>query len=147
MNQQEEFEPPQQEKDVYRPVYPSTWSDRERQRALPRDEPPIAYGLRTGQVPAGYRMNQPQVPWWARPQPGQSGPFIFAAVVFIAILLSLVMGALGILGIAFGGLGHLVGIVLGALVLLLACCALLVTLIVFLLRRAFGPRQRINRRL
>jgi flagellar biosynthesis protein FliP len=57
------------------------------------------------------------------------------------------MGALGIVGIVRGSLAHLVGVVLGALVALLICCVLLVTLIVSLLRRALGSRQRPNRRL
>jgi len=148
MNQQEEFEPAQQERDVYQAKYPYTWSEQERQGALPRDEPPIAYGLHPGQVPsAGYQQGPPQVPWWARPQPGQSGPLIIAAVLFIAFLLALVMGALGIVGIVLGSLANLAGVVVGALVLLLACCAVLVTLIISLLRRASGSRRRINRRL
>jgi hypothetical protein len=148
MNQQEEFETPKQERDVYQPKYPYTWSDQEQQGALPRDEPLITHGLHSARMQApGYRVSQPQVPWWARPQPDQSGPIIFAVIVFIAILLTLVMGALGIVGIVLGSLAHLVGVVLGALVALLICCVLLVTLIVSLLRRALGSRQRPNRRL
>lgn len=148
MSQQEEFEPPQQARDLYQPKYPYTWSEQEQQGALPRDEPPIAYGLHPGQMPAaGYQSGQPQVPWWARPQPGQGGPLIIAAVVLIAFLLALVLGALGIVGIVLGSLANLAGVVVGALVLLLACCALLVTLMVTLLRRASGSRRGTNRRL
>lgn len=146
MSQREEFEAPQQEKGIYQPKYPYTWSDQE-QEALPRDEPPGAYGLHAGQVGSQeYQANQPLVPWWARPQPGQSGPLIFAAIVMIAILLTLIMAGLGIVGIVFGSLAHIAGMVLGAIVAVLICFVLLVTLVLSLLRRALFSRRRFQQR-
>ncbi len=145
---QQEFEPPQGDKEVYQPKYPYTWSDGEQQGALPRDEPPITYGTYSGS--SHYQVGQPQVPWWARPQPNQNGPVIFALIVIIAILITLVMGGLSIVGVVFGSLLHLAGLLIGALFALLVCFALLVFLIVSLIRRAFGKtagsRQMFNRR-
>jgi hypothetical protein len=141
MNQQEEFDAPQQAQDIYQPKYPYTWSDQEQQRALPRDELPITYGLHPDTPGApGYQVSQPVVPWWARPQPGQNGPLIFAAIVAIALLLTLIMGGLGIAGIVFGSLAHLAGIVIGAIIAVLVCFVLLVTLVLSLLRRALSSR-------
>lgn len=131
---QQEFEPPQEGTEVYRPKYPYTWSDQEQQRALPRDEPPSTYGTYAPE----YQVGQPQVPWWARPQPNQNGPIIFAAIVIIAILVTLAMGALSIVGVVFGSLLHLAGLLIGAIFALLICIILLIMLIFSLVRRAFG---------
>ncbi|HEY1348764.1 MAG TPA: hypothetical protein VGF67_03970 [Ktedonobacteraceae bacterium] len=147
MNQREEFEAPQQAQSIYQPKYPYTWSDQEQQGALPRDEPPITYGLYPGAPDSqGYQAGQPMVPWWARPQPGQNGPLIFAAIVIIALLVTLIMGGLGIAGIIFGSFAHLAGIVIGAFIAVLICFILLVTLVLSLLRRALSSRHRFYRR-
>ena len=143
---QQEFEPPQEEEETYQPKYPYTWSDREQQRGMPRDEPPSTYGTYAPE----YQVGQPQVPWWARPQPNQNGPVIFAAIVIIAILLTLVMGGLSVVGVVFGSLLHLAGLLIGAIFALLVCLILLIVLVFSLIRRAFGrtlsSRQTFNRR-
>ncbi len=143
---QQEFEPSQEETEMYRPKYPYTWSDGEQPAAMPRDEPPSTYGTYAPQ----YQVGQPQVPWWARPQPGQTGPIILAAMGIIAILLTLVMGGLGIVGIIFASLLHLAGLLIGAIFALLICFVLLIVLVLSLLRRAFGKTfgssQTLNRR-
>lgn len=145
---QQEFESPQEEREIVQPKYPYSWSDQEPQKALPRDEPPITYGTYSGSPE--YQAGQPQVPWWARPQPNQTGPIIFAFIIIIAILITLVMGGLSIAGIVFGSLLHLAGLLIGAIFALLICFILLIALVLSLIRRAFGrafsSRQVLNRR-
>lgn len=155
---QQEFEPQQQpDKEIYQPQYPYSWSDQERE-GMPRDEPPGNYGEYQGQP--GYQddqVAQTQVPWWARPQPHQNGPFVFAVVVALAILIVFVLGALGIAGVVIGSLAHIVGILIGAICALIVFAALLVFLVLSLVWRALGkafgpfgrssrPTQRANRR-
>jgi hypothetical protein len=132
---QQEFEPRRQQPDeeVYQPQYPYAWSDQPQQEGMPRDEPPINYDRQ-----AGYQAGQSQVPWWARPQPQQNDPFRFAAIVGIAILVILLMGALGIAGVVLGALGHILGVILGAILALLIFVFLLVFLILGLIFRAIG---------
>lgn len=132
---QREFEPRGQQPDeeIYQPQYPYTWSNQPQQEGMPRDEPPVNYDAQSG-----YQAGQAQVPWWARPQPHQNGPFIFAAIVAIAILLTLIMGALGIVGVVLGSIGHILGVILGAVFALLIFVFLLAFLILSLIFRAIG---------
>jgi hypothetical protein len=145
---QQEFESPQEERETYQPKYPYSWSEQERQKALPRDEPPISYP--TYSDASDGQADQPQVPWWARPQPNQTGPIVLAFLIIIAILIALAAGGLSIAGMIFGSLLHLAGLLIGAILVLLICVILLIALVLSLIRRAlgraFGPRQALNRR-
>ena len=145
---QQEFESSQEEREIIQPKYPYSWSDQETQKALPRDEPPITYGTSAGS--SEYQAGQPQVPWWARPQPNQTGPIIFAFIIIIVILIALAMGGLSIAGIVFGSLLHLAGMLIGAIVVLLICIISLIALALSLIRRAFSrafsSKQAPNRR-
>lgn len=137
---QQEFEPqPASEKEVYEPQYPYSWSQQE-QEGMPRDEPPSGYG-----VYREYQAGQAQVPWWARPQPNQMGPFVFAGIVALAILITLLTGALGIAGVVIGSLAHIMGIIIGAAVALLIFAVLLVFLIISLILRALGKSSGLSR--
>jgi predicted lipid-binding transport protein (Tim44 family) len=145
---QQEFESSPEEREVIQPKYPYSWSGQEIQKALPRDEPPITYGTYADSPED--QAGQPQVPWWARPQPNQTGPLIFAFIIIIVILIGLVLGGLSIAGIVFGSLLHLAGMLIGALVVLLICIISLIALVLSLIRRAFSrafsSRQAPNRR-
>lgn len=135
---QQEFEPQERQsgEEIYRPQYPYAWSERPEQEGMPRDEPPASYGRHAG--PQAHQPAQPQVPWWARPQPQQNGPYVFVAIVALAIILALVTGALGIVGIVLGSIGHILVMILGAIFALLIFTVLLVLLILSLVFRALG---------
>ena len=139
---QQEFEPRKQRPDeeIYQPHYPYNWSGQDQQAGMPRDEPPSTYSAQSGE-----RYDVPgtaQVPWWARPQPQQNGSLTFAAIVAIVIVLTLVMGALGIVGVVLGSLAHILGVILGAIFALLIFVCLLVCLILSLVGRAIGRAVR-----
>ncbi len=145
---QQEFEPQQQpDKEIYQPQYPYSWSDQAQREGLPRDEPHISYGMPSGQVvDQDYEPGQArgtQVPWWARPQPRQKSQSTFVTIVVIAILLTLLMGGLGIAGVVLGALAHILGVIIGAIFILFLFVCLLVFLILGLIARAisraFGP--------
>ncbi len=145
---QQEFESQGQQFDeeIYQPQYPYTWSGQPQQEGMPRDELPGNYSTRGDQ---GHQHDQPQVPWWARPQPQQNGPLVFAAIVALVILLTLVAGVIGIVGIVLGSLGHLLAVILGAIFALLVFVILLVFLILSLVfrtvRRGTRPFSRYDR--
>jgi hypothetical protein len=143
---QQEFEPQEQQtgEEIHRPQYPYTWSDRPEQEGMPRDEPPGSYGGRSGSQ--AHQPVQPQVPWWARPQPQQSGPYVFATVLALAVVLALVTGALGIVGIVLGTIGHILVMILGAIFALLIFAVLLVILVLTLVFRTLGRGMRAFRR-
>jgi hypothetical protein len=144
---QQEFEPQQSpDKEIYQPQYPYSWSN-QGQEGMPRDEPPGSYGEYRDQQNA--QAGQPQVPWWARPQPQQNGPFIFAAIIALAILITFIIGALGIAGVIIGALAHILGFIIGAIIALIIFVTLLTLLILNLiwrsLGRIFGPPRRSSR--
>ena len=134
---QQEFEPQRSPgEEIYQPQYPYSWSSQE-QEGMPRDEPPASYGEyqdQSGQAGQG----QWQVPWWARPQPHQNGPFVFAAIVVLVVFIAFVIGALGIVGVVIGSLAHIVGVVIGAIFALVVFSIVLVILVLSLIWRAFG---------
>jgi len=145
---QQEFEPQQQpDQETYQPQYPYSWSDQPQQEGMPRDEPPINYNSSVGR--SGYQeygsgqTRGTQVPWWARPQPRQTSSFGFMAILALVILLTLVLGGLGVAGVVFGALLHILGVIIGAIFILLLFAFLLILLVLGLigrtLRRAFGP--------
>lgn len=138
---QQEFEPQQQaNKDIYRAQYPYSWSDQAQQEGMPRDEPPSNYDAPAGQ--SGYQevrqgeIWNAQVPWWARPQPRQTSSSGFLLIVVIVIVITLALGGLGIAGVVFGALLHILGILLGAIFALLLFALLLLFLILAMIRRA-----------
>lgn len=147
---QQEFEPrgPRSENEIYQPHYPYNWSD-QHEEGMPRDEPPGAYDAPAGQPRQTgyqpYQTGQAQVPWWARPQPQQNGPRTFAALVTLAVLIIVLMGALGIIGVILGSLAHLIGILLGAIFALLIFVFLVVLFIIALVWRAIGRAFGYNR--
>jgi hypothetical protein len=137
---QQEFEPQSaSENEIYEPRYPYGWSPLERE-GMPRDEPPSSYG-----VYQEYQAGQAQVPWWARPQPNQMGPFVFAGVVVLVILITLLAGVLGIAGIVIGSLAHIVGVIIGASLALLLFAVLMVFLVLSLVWRALGKTSGLSR--
>ncbi|HEX7735557.1 MAG TPA: hypothetical protein VF458_11870 [Ktedonobacteraceae bacterium] len=126
---------------------------RQRGEGVPKDEPAGAYGVPESQeeYQEGYRnyrsgQGQGQVPWWARPQPQQWNRSRFAGVLMIAILVLVLMGALGITGAVLGSLAHLLGIIIGAIFALFIFVFVLVLLILAIIWRAIGRATGYDRR-
>lgn len=140
---QQEFEPRRQRPDeeIYQPNYPYNWSDQAEQEGLPRDEPPGGYGVyrdQSGQSRYQRQPGQGQVPWWARPQRQQSGLSMFAVIVALVVLITLLMGGLGLVGLILGSIAHVVGVLLGALFALGIFVILFVLILIAIIRRALG---------
>lgn len=131
---QQEFEPRghQSDDEIYQPQYPYSWSDRIQEEGLPRDKLSNDYSNQSN-----YQSGQ--APSWAQPQPRRrNGPYVFAAIVALAVLITLGMGALGIIGVVLGSLAHVLGVILGAIFALLIFVFLMVFLVLALVGRAIG---------
>lgn len=55
----------------------------------------------------------------ARPQPQKNGPLVFATLAALVIFLTLVTGAVSIASFVPGGVGHILGVIWGAILALL----------------------------
>jgi len=144
MSQQQEFEPREQlSKEELPPQQYSyrSQSSQARQEGMPRDESPLNYGAPSS-GPSSQQSAPPeqqQVPWWARPQPQPyNSSLAFVFVVALLILFVLVIGALGVVGLVLGSLGHILAVILGAIVALLIFAFVLVLLVVGLVGRAIS---------
>ncbi len=145
---QQEFEPRGRhpEDEIYKPHYPYNWSEQGAE-GMPRDELPGNVQMPGTQDSYHYHQpRQAQVPWWARPQPQRNGTRTFAVIVAFAILITLLMGALGIMGVILGSLAHLIGILLGAIFALLIFVFLIVSIVLALIWRALGRAFGYDRR-